>query len=490
MKYIVSGSEMKKVDNYTINHVGVPSLVLMERAAVSVVDLIVSNEKKTNKILVVCGSGNNGADGVAIARILKLKGYDVTIYLAGNMEHATVELKQQISIAKNVDVRFCEKITGADVVVDALLGMGLSRDVEGIYFDLIKKINEFHGTVYAVDIPSGIDADNGRVHKIAVKADYTVTFGCNKIGTVLYPGAEYCGKLTIADIGFPESAYEQLNDIIGCVDNSELSLIPKRPNYSNKGSFGKVLIIAGSKDMSGAAVLTSMSAFRVGAGLVRVFTANENKDIINKLVPEAIVNTYGASVFDKKALESAVSWSDVIAIGPGFDTGVIQKMMVENVLDAKKPTVIDADAINNISMDIRLTKKFHKKVIITPHLGEMSRLMKRPIKDIQDDLIQTARNVNYKYNINCVLKDARTIIVAGKNTYVNTNGNNGMATAGSGDVLTGIIVGLLGIGTDINAATVLGPYIHGIAGDIAAKNVSKTSMMATDIIQGLTEIFK
>lgn len=490
MKNIVSGTDMKKVDSYTINKIGIPSLVLMERAALSVTELICKNESKDKTVLVVAGIGNNGADGLAIGRMLYLRGYDTCIYILGDIDNGGAEFKQQLKILQNLNVPVLSSLKNTDIVVDAIFGVGLSRNLEGIYKDAVIKINNEKNTVYSVDIPSGICADTGKIYGVAVKADYTVTFGSHKIGTVLYPGADYCKEVTVADIGFPQEAYASETEALKYAEIKDLKFIPNRPNYSNKGTYGKILIIAGSKDISGAACLCAEAAFRVGAGMVRVFTHQDNRYIIQKLVPEAMVNTYDTENFDEKALEACLNWCDVAAVGPGLSTGVIQKKIVEEVLDSKLPAVIDADGINNISEDERLKKKLHKNIIITPHLGEMSRLLQVSVETIAQDIIKYAKMVNYKYNVNCILKDARTVITTEKQTFINLTGNNGMATAGSGDVLTGITAGLVGIGASFDNATVLAPYIHGLAGDLAADRISKAGIMASDIIEELKVLFK
>lgn len=490
MNIVVSGTEMKKVDKYTINEIGIPSVVLMERAAKSVVDVISNNETKDKSICVVSGVGNNGADGLAVGRMLHLLGYNTYVCILGDISKATEEFKCQLNILNKLGIKINTEIGKADIYVDGIFGIGITRNVEGIYAEAINKINTYATTVYSIDIPSGVDADDGKILGCAIKANYTITFGAYKKGIVLYPGAEYSGQVIVADIGFPNVSYDECHQVINCVTEEELKYIPARPNYSNKGTFGKVLIIAGSKDITGAAYLCGEGAFRVGAGLVRIFTPIENKEVLQKLLPEAMINCYDIDQFDKKMLEACLNWCDVVAIGPGLGTGVLQKIIVDTVLDTKLPTVIDADGINNIAEDEKLKKKLHKNVIITPHVAEAARLLGVKSTEVSEDVVKNAKLANYMYNVNCVLKDARTVISTDKNTYINLNGNNGMATAGSGDVLTGIIVGLLAIGVDIEKASVLGPYIHGIAGDMAMKEMSATSMMASDILNQIKNIFK
>lgn len=488
MRHIFTGKQMKTVDDYTIKNIGVPGIVLMERAALSVASLIMENESKSKSVLVVCGTGNNGADGLAVCRMLHLNGYNTCICILGDMEKATDEFKVQYKIVKNLGINITEHVTFADVIVDAVFGVGLSREVTGRYKNAIEQMNQFRSRVYSVDIPSGIDADTGKVLGVAVNAQYTVTFGYHKVGTVLYPGADYCGTVKVADIGLAREGNP--DNTIKYAEKEDLHSIPKRKNYSNKGTYGKVLIIAGSKDISGAAVLSTLAAFKTGAGMVRVFTHENNRNIIGKIIPEAMINTYNTDNFDIKTLEACIHWCNVIAVGPGIGTGELQTAMVEKVLEAKLPTVLDADAINTISRKNDIKNKLHKNVIMTPHLGEMSRFMAVSIDEIADDLIKYANKVNYQYGISVVLKDARTVIVNQQGTYINLTGNSGMATAGSGDVLTGIIAALLGIGAGPENASILGPYIHGCAGDLAAQCQTKESMMAGDIVKKIAEAMK
>ncbi|MCR5736765.1 MAG: NAD(P)H-hydrate dehydratase [Eubacterium sp.] len=489
MKTIVSGTDMKKVDQHTIQEVGIPSLVLMERAAYSVFQVIKENEKKNESIMVVASVGNNGADGLAIGRMLFLDGYNICIYVLGNVEKASEEFQTQWKICKKLNVPFVKQMKNVDVIVDAVFGVGLSRDVSGEFAKVIEEINQSKARVYAVDIPSGIDADNGTVRGVAVKANATITFGSQKIGTVMYPGADYCGKVMVADIGFPKNAYDAVEKKYYLEEN-DLRRIPKRPNYSNKGTFGKILVIAGSRDIAGAAYLCAKAAFRCGAGMLRILTAKENKEFLNRMLPEAMVNVYDTKLFDAQIVKSALHWSDVVVVGPGIDVGIIQEEILGMVLDSKLPTVVDADGINLMAENERLKDKLHKEVILTPHLAEMSRFSKKSIPEISNHLLETAKWATKEFGVACVLKDARTVISTEELVAVNLSGNNGMATAGSGDVLAGILAGLIGLGVPVRDAAVLAPYVHGLAGEIAAEKHGKSGMMAGDIIESMKYIFK
>ena len=282
MRYLVSGSQMKEVDSYTIQSIGIPSLVLMEQAAAAVVREVQKKAEKKDRIWAVCGTGNNGADGIAAARLLHLKGYTVTVILAGTKGNGTDEYKKQLAIAER-----CE------LIIDAVFGVGLSREVGGTYRDLLATLPGCGAAyVVAVDIPSGIHADTGEVMGIALKADVTVTFGYEKLGTLLYPGRAYSGTVVVADIGFPPVSLERLSPELFTYEAEDIRMIPARPAYSNKGTFGRVLIAAGSKNMSGAAYLSAMAAYRMGAGLVKIFTVEENRAILQAALPEAIITTY------------------------------------------------------------------------------------------------------------------------------------------------------------------------------------------------------
>lgn len=514
MKYVISGTDLRQVDKYTIDTIGIPALVLMERAALTVAEKIISFAKMTDRIVVVCGTGNNGADGIAAARILCNKGYNTCVYILGHQEKGTDEFKLQREIyckvggkvleykaecyETNSEKKFNEIFNGtvcndsrrieADIIVDAIFGVGLSRNVEGVYKVAIDIINAVPAKVVAVDIPSGIQADNGRVMGVAVHADITVTFGMQKTGLIMYPGADFAGDIVIADIGFPKYVFDKYFRY-KVLESDDFDLIPRRNNDSNKGSYGKLLVIAGSEGMIGAAYMCSKAALRMGAGMVRVFTTKKVAHHLSNSLPEVMLTTYTDIDYEEK-LMSVMKWCDAIAVGPGMGTGTLNENIIRIVLRSKLPSVIDADGVNCISTCMDLKELLHNKVIITPHIGEMSRFTGLSIKEIKENAFNVAKNNAKKYNITVVLKDARTVISDGEEIYINITGNNGMATAGSGDVLTGITLSLIGKGMEITTAGSMAAYIHGMAGDMAAAGLSKTSLMATDIIDEIVNITK
>ena len=536
MRYVLDAASMKNVDSYSINTLGIPSVVLMERAALSVTEAIESKVKGNihTDIICVCGRGNNGADGLAVARQLYLKGYNVDVYII-NSHASTKEFDIQLNIIKNLGI---ECINSPDfskygVIVDALFGNGLSRELAGearIVVDTINKCstsvrsqytqnsdNNGNRLVVAVDIPSGISASTGVVMGSAVNADITVTFGFEKIGHILYPAASYCGKIIRKDIGFAQ--YPDMTRDIFTYDYSDISdMLPLRKPDGNKGTFGKALVIAGSRLYGGAAVLSSRAAARIGAGLVRTLTHISNRTAVITGNMECIVDTYdtdeecGDFVKNTETLvDKCICWADVVCIGPGLSMEESAVKLVRSV-SAKKniKKLYDADALNIIAQyKIELDRSnddvdyeaggnsgnasykddmSDKNVVVTPHIGEMSRLTGLDIAVIKNNPIDTARTYSREHNCVCVLKDARTIVSDGERVYINMSGNDGMATGGSGDVLSGIITGLMAQGLTTFEASALGVYIHGCAGDEAALSNGKYSMVAGDIIENIKNV--
>ena len=491
MQYLVTSSEMKHYDAYTSNEIGLPSLVLMERAALAVVNQLSNNNYNLNKVAVVCGYGNNGGDGIAVARLLKLQHIDVDVYLIGKPENASDETLQQLKIAQHYNITFVtspiDSFAKYTTIVDAIFGIGLNRIVTGDFLHTIELINQSNAEVLAVDIPSGLCSNTGKILGIAVKAKQTVTFAYSKIGLSLYPGAELAGEVTIADIGIyantPASHYTY--------QSNELSqLLPCRSNNSHKGSYGKVLIIAGSENMSGAAFFSAKAAYKTGAGLVRIYTPICNRDILLTQLPEVLLTPYIPNKIDIKKLEELINWASVIVIGPGMGVSDDTHKILAHVLQyATIPIIIDADGLNTLATNLKLLQQAQSTVIVTPHLGEMSRLVNLPIEKIKTNLIKIAKKFAQDFNVICVLKDAKTIVAIPEHaTYINQSGNNGMSTGGTGDVLTGIIAGLIAQHLSPTKAAPVSVYLHGLAGDAALKRHNKYSLLASDIIESLNDI--
>lgn len=495
MRYLVNSREMKLYDTNTIEHFKMPSIVLMERAALAFVEELNRREVDLTRVLVVCGLGNNGGDGLAIARLLMLEGHSVDVVLPESAGKPSEQNRMQRKILEAYGVAIQNKMPERDdytLVIDAIFGVGLSRAIEGSYADILTQLNSMKGKKAAVDIASGVSADNGNILGIAFRADITITFAYAKVGQLLWPGNEYSGEVVVKNIGIEEHSWLERKPAVAALEMSDMAeLLPVRRSHSNKGTYGKLLIIAGSVNMAGAAVLSARAAYAAGCGLVRVFTPEENRVVIQTAVPEAVLNTYSSKRMDIEALTESIKWADVIVCGPGIGTAETGHSLVKNVLKyAAVPVLFDADALNIIAEDTNMLLRPHTEMIVTPHLGEMSRLTGDLVSYIQNCLIEVAEEFARQYNVVCVLKDEHTVTsVPYSQTYLNLSGNSGMATAGSGDVLSGIIGALMAQGISAEQAAPLGVYLHGLAGDATAAYCGKRGMMASDLIEGLRKLF-
>ena len=379
MRYLVNGEEMKIYDRNTMETYRVPSPVLMERAALAAAGEIVKRLPKSARVLIVCGSGNNGGDGYAVARLLLQEHCEVTVVCAADTTRQTKENQLQKEIWQAYGGEILSQIPeqGAyDAVVDAVFGVGLSRGVEGGYADLLTRMNELSSFKIALDIPSGISSDNGAVLGTAFRADLTVTFAFEKTGTVLWPGNEYAGEVVVKDIGIDERSFLGRIPAVAAFEDVDLAGLPARTAHSNKGSFGKLLVIAGSVGMAGAACLCAEAAYICGCGLVRIVTPEENRTILQTKLPEAVLTTYSsAEGLETAGLAEAIGWADAVVCGPGLGTSDVARAIVETVLrEAFVPVLLDADALNLIARDTGVLRQVQGEVVVTPHLGEMSRL--------------------------------------------------------------------------------------------------------------------
>ena len=492
MEYLVTAEEMKRYDQTAIHTFGIPALVLMERAALSAAEEILwfmkQHPKKDGsayRLLIGAGMGNNGADGLALARILSRKA-QVEVVCIGQREHATAQWEQQYEILKNYPVQ-----TGSnpvadeyDIVVDALFGVGLSREITGSYREWIERLNGLKGWKVALDVPSGIHSDHGRVMGCAFRADLTVCFAFRKRGLLFYPGCLYAGNTLVKEIGIDEQTFgDGVPQMFRLTEEPE-EVLPVRVPDGNKGSFGKVLMVAGSNNMAGAALLCGESCLRTGAGMVKLVSPGENRVIIQTALLEALYT----DVLDQASL----SWADVLVIGPGIGQSQEAKERLVTLLQAHQPLVVDADGLNLISGELKLQDLLRKRaqkeapVILTPHVGELSRLIGKTIAEIKEYPVRAAQEAAEAFGCIVVSKDARTLICQqNRQICMNAAGDHGMATAGSGDVLAGIIAGLLAQGMEGFQAACVGAYLHGKAGEEAARRFGSYSMKAGDLITAL-----
>jgi ADP-dependent NAD(P)H-hydrate dehydratase / NAD(P)H-hydrate epimerase len=532
---ILTAEQMRALDRQTVERCSIPYATLMETAGSRVVEAIIENygSVKDKYFLVFCGKGNNGGDGAVIARLLWLRGAKVAVYLLGALDdtkgEARINFESVKRIADKEELReeeglpqfeleqveteelaasynesYCYPIT--DFVVDAIFGTGMTREAQGLYAKVIEYINNYRRDnewvrVIAVDIPSGLSSDSSNLLGAHVDADLTVSFTAPKIGNVLPPASETNGKLVIASIGTPNWLIEEAGAQLELVEEGQITdwlNKSRRPPDAHKSSVGDVLLIAGSRGKTGAAALSAETILRAGAGLVTVATAQSAQvvlvnQLINEAMTEGLPETEDGAIA-REALAPALKLAQkrtVIALGPGLssrDEGT-RHFVRKLVAQRSAPMVIDADGLNALAPwpdDLQGTDEL--PIIITPHPGEMARLIGKTNAEVQADRINVAREFATKHKVITVLKGSRSLIAAPDGeVYVNPTGNAGMATAGSGDVLTGLIAGLLAQRPDDALdATIAGVYLHGLAGDLAAEKLGMRSLIASDIIAHLS----
>ncbi len=492
MQLWVNAAQMKAADQYTIQKLGVPSLELMEHAAQACVQVLEDEKVDLSHVCVVCGSGNNGGDGFAIARILQNNRYSVETFCVGNPEHYTEETQEQMHRLQECGGKITYGMpqeNSYSVVIDAVFGVGLSRKVEGRYRQVIEQMNRMRGTKFAVDIPSGLSATTGCILGCAFKADYTVTFQLKKIGLELSQGRTMAGRVIVPDIGISTDSICEDQEIVRTAGKDIYrKMLPDRPEDSNKGTYGRLLVIAGSKGMAGAAYLNAHAAYMTGAGLVRIYTSSDNREILQTLLPEAIVTTY--EEYNKEELLSLFTWADSVCIGSGLGMSRLSEKILKTVIEyVKVPCLIDADGLNLLAENKNyLNQMAERRFVITPHMKEMSRLTGTPVEELKADRIQILKDFISRYRITCVLKDSRTLIASEeKGIRMNLTGNSAMAKAGSGDVLAGVISGWMVQGKEAEDAAELGTYIHGLSGDLAKFEKGVYSVMARDLIEYISK---
>lgn len=492
MIYLPTGEQMRRADLYTIEEIGVPSMVLMERAALEVVRCMEEEQLDFRKVLVICGSGNNGGDGYAIARLLHLKGHDVTIFFAGNSQKRSEENAQQAKIAAHYEIPVITNLGTEEysVIIDALFGTGLKREVTGHYREVLCSVNQMAGKKVAVDLPSGIHDTTGARMGIAFCADLTVAIAFPKRGLFLQEGNVCAGKILTGDIGISSETFSEGTVTFGYEKQDLFLGFPKRKKNSHKGSYGKVLMIAGSKGMSGAAYLSAKAAYAVGAGLVQIYTHEENRVILQQLLPEAIITTY--DTFDSEQLEKLIQWADLIGIGCGLGkSDTAERVMQYTLKRALVPCVVDADGINILSKHMEWIEETNALIVLTPHMKEMSRMLQCSVRELIEQRMEKLHAFVERYKVVCVLKDARTLVAKEhRNTYLNLSGNAAMAKAGSGDVLAGVIVGILAQQCEPYTSACLGVFLHGFAGDMARDKKGAYSVLASDLVAEISSVLK
>ena len=493
---IFTSEQTREIDKYTIENEPIASIDLMERASIYCSNWLLNKFKHEQIFKIFVGCGNNGGDGLAIARMLATKDFHVNVYclqISKNLSPDFIvnleKLKKQgiVSIKEIFERNQLPQINKNDVVIDAILGSGLSRPIDGLTLETISYLNACIAHKIAIDIPSGLPGEGIVEDNKAFKAQYTLTFQ-NPFLSFFFPeNAEFIGIWTKINIGLHKEIIKTLQSDYFITEINDIE-INKRPEFGHKGTYGHALIVAGSKGMAGAAILSSKACLKSGCGLVTIYTASINNSIIQTSFPEAIVLNDCSEECITEIPE--LNKYSAIAIGPGIGTNLkTQNIITEMLSKCSVPIVLDADALNIISINPDLLSKLPKKSILTPHPGEFDRLFGKSKNSFER--FQKQQQLAIKYNIIIVLKGRYTCIAMpdGK-CYLNTTGNNGMATAGSGDVLTGIIVSLLAQKYEPGMAAKVGVFLHGLAGDIACNNIEPESIIASDIIYHISNAFR
>jgi ADP-dependent NAD(P)H-hydrate dehydratase / NAD(P)H-hydrate epimerase len=508
--YLVTAEEMRAFDTAAIEEYGIPGVVLMENAGRTTFHILkthLGGDVRDLKVSIVAGSGNNGGDGYVIARYLINHGADVNIFLLSPREKIKGDAQVNLHILDRMSPHVYEitdeetfkqavrRWRQSDVIVDAMLGTGLNSEVRSPFRETIVEINRVDGLRLAVDIPSGLDADTGRILGSAVQADLTVTYGFKKLGMALYPGLECCGKVEVVDISIPLHAIEKnpprawLYDKPDAVEFWRLRADPQ----AHKGIFGHLLIVGGSPGKTGAPSMAARAASRMGAGLVTVgIPASLNPILEAKLteemtepLPESVPGYLGSTAVDR--IVALAEGKRCIVLGPGLSTVEGISELINKVLAVyQRRLVIDADGLNALAPNLEVLRQTKARVILTPHPGEMARLTGKTVREVQQDRMGLARTLATDYGIWLILKGARTLIASPDGRIiVNTTGNPWMASGGQGDVLSGILGALLVQGIPPEEALPFGVYLHGLAADNIVGRVGPGPVIATDVIEEL-----
>jgi len=503
--YILTPEEMREFDRYTIEELGVSQEILMENAGRSVysaIKALYSYPLEDAAAVVIAGKGNNGGDGLVVARYLSQDVEELFVYLVGKKADLkgsplrNLEILERMGVEvieiDEVDEEIEESILGADVIVDAIFGTGFRGKAEGIYAELIDAINASDAFIASVDIASGVNSKSGEVFDDAVIADVTVTMAFPKTGHFLYPGKLFTGKLVVADIGIPRNIAEGRIKRVTVEEDDVREILPVRLGHEHKGDVGRVLVIAGSRGFTGAASLTSLASMRMGAGLTYLAIPESLNPILEAKVTEVI--TLPVAEVDGSISEEAIDGLlggkyDGIAIGPGLSRKESAVKAVSRLLEKYRgPLVIDADGVWALKGRLDLLRNREIPAILTPHPGELGHLLDLSPDEVDRNRMEIAVEFAVKHGVILVLKGAPTVIgTPGGFLWINTTGNPGLASGGTGDVLTGMIVSLLAQGVPPVESAIAGVYLHGLAGDLAAADLSEYSLMAGDLLDYIPE---
>jgi ADP-dependent NAD(P)H-hydrate dehydratase / NAD(P)H-hydrate epimerase len=514
---VVTSEEMQELDQSATRQYGIPGTILMENAATSAVNVILEKYGNVSgkNIFIFCGKGNNGGDGLAIARHLFNPGGNIYTFitdkkrdLKGDAQLNSNILQRMMNEKENErkliynqisNIKELDQFPEPDMIIDAVFGTGIKGNIDGISKSIIEYINQSNKIKVAIDIPSGLNGTTGEIGNIAIKADMTITMATPKTGLLINKGPELCGNLFIADISMPLSLLNKHKSKRYLIEEKDIrKRLPKRNYDAHKYSCGKVFVLSGSLGLTGAAAMCSESVIRSGAGAailgipesLNLVMEEKLTEVMTVPLPETSEKTLSPKGI--KTIMEYVNWADVVLLGPGLSQNKDTKKLIITLMhEIKKPLILDADALNNLKENTELIKSYKNEIIITPHYGELSRLIKTPANDIAVNRIEIAKKTAKEYNLTLILKGAPSIIAdKQENIYINSTGNPGMATAGAGDVLAGLVAGFFAQTQKPVDAALLGMFIHGLAGDFAREAMGELSLIATDIQKNISKAIK
>ncbi len=507
---VLNTQQMREADRRTIDEIGIPSVVLMENAgrqAVAAMEAAFDN-LSSSRVGVLCGLGNNGGDGFVVARTLVQRGVETSVFLLGSVGEVRGDARSNLEIlgrigltvveltsAEDWELHFSE-ISECDLLVDAILGTGFHGHLSGLLETVVADVNDLGVSVVSIDLPTGLSADSHEVEGDAIEASMTVTLAAPKVALVLPPADAHAGDLVIADIGIPLPVLDEVDGpYLELLTRERMrELVPARAAESHKGDFGRVLIVAGSTGKTGAAHLAALGALRSGAGLVTIATPRSSLPVLASMTAEYMTEALEetpAGTIDYAAVERVLEMkTDVIAIGPGLGQEPSTSAFVQAIVERSGvPIVVDADALNAFAEEPeRLIGRDGVDIIITPHPGEMARLTSTTIEAVQRHRLNAARDFATGHKLHVVLKGHRTVIAGPENrAFINLTGNPGMATGGTGDVLTGMVAAWFAQLLDAEAACKIAVYLHGAAGDLAEADEGEVSLVATDLVARISD---
>ncbi|MGH7422924.1 MAG: NAD(P)H-hydrate dehydratase, partial [Candidatus Methylomirabilales bacterium] len=510
---VVTAKEIQELDRRAEAEYGISSRILMENAGTGAVRVMEQHFPRLyrSRVVVVCGKGNNGGDGLVVARHLVNGGASVQVLLLAKKEEVKGDAAVNLGIAERSGIPLAEVTSGrdlhkhreslvtADLIVDAILGTGLTGPAQGIAAEAIQLLNSLGRPLVALDLPSGLGSDDGLIQEPCIRAQLTLTLALPKRSLLLFPAARCAGEVRVVDIGIPRVLLTDSKLPVDLTEPEEIrTALPPRDPDAHKGTYGHVLVLAGSPGKTGAAALCSLAALRAGAGLVTLAVPEGLNDLMEVKLTE--VMTVGLPETEERtvafqardALLGLMEGKRVLALGPGLSTHPETVRLVASLIQAAKiPLVIDADGITALARQPEVLSKASVPVILTPHPGELGRMLWVPKEEVIEKRIPIAQKVTSTYNVTLVLKGARTLIAEpGGAVHINPTGNPGMATAGVGDVLTGVIAGLISQGLAPAIAAVVGVYLHGLAGDLACQQLGPEAMIASDLLEKLPEAIR